>query len=245
MRRLFSCFEPGCGWFNLSLNWLSLLVLVLVPTNCFSLAPRSRVVIKNLFSSLSAEIILASGFKFGNRVPVTFVALFLFLLLNNLLGLLPYVFTATRHIAISLALSRALWVSLFLPSVLFNTSLFLAHLVPKGTPMLLVPFMVLIELLRNIIRPFTLGIRLAANMVAGHLILVLVSSPVYNLSSSVIIVVMVGLLLLTTLELAVSIIQSYVFMSLGALYIREVEHRTLHSFLPKTLLRKILGFQKW
>lgn len=118
--------------------------------------------------------------------------------------------------------------SLFLPSVLFNTSLFLAHLVPKGTPMLLVPFMVLIELLRNIIRPFTLGIRLAANMVAGHLILVLVSSPVYNLSSSVIIVVMVGLLLLTTLELAVSIIQSYVFMSLGALYIREVEHRTLH-----------------
>lgn len=157
-----------------------------------------------------------------------FVALFLFLLLNNFLGLLPYVFTATRHIAISLALRRTLWVSLFLPSILFNTSLFLAHLVPKGTPVILVPFIVLIELLRNIIRPFTLGIRLAANIIAGHLILVLASSPVYCLSRSLTVAVIVGLLLLTVLELAVSIIQRYVFIRLGSLYVSEVENNSMH-----------------
>ena len=201
---------------------------MVVPTNCFSLISRTSVVIKNLFSLIRAELITAAGFKFGNSIPLLFTGLFLFLLLNNFLGLLPYVFTATRHMSISLALRSVLWVSLFVYSLIFNTSSFLAHLVPKGTPIALVPFIVVIELLRNIMRPFTLGIRLAANIVAGHLILVLISSPVYGLNIYIRTLVLSGLLLLTLLELAVSIIQSYVFMRLGSLYVSEVENGTLH-----------------
>lgn len=117
---------------------------------------------------------------------------------------------------------------LIIPAFLFTPSLFLAHLVPKGTPVVLVPFMVLIELLSNIIRPFTLGIRLAANIIAGHLLLVLISTPVFRLSVGIILVVLGGLFLLTVLELAVSMIQSYVFMRLGALYVREVNTSALN-----------------
>ena len=109
-----------------------------------------------------------------------------------------------------------------------NTRVFLAHLVPKGTPVMLVPFIVLIELLRRVIRPFTLGVRLAANMIAGHLLLVLTSSPIYMLNISIIGVVISGLLALTALELGVSIIQSYVFIRLGSLYVEEVSNMTLN-----------------
>ena len=128
----------------------------------------------------------------------------------------------------TLTVRSALWLSLILPAFLFTPSLFLAHLVPKGTPIVLVPFMVLIELLRNIIRPFTLGIRLAANIIAGHLLLVLISTPVFSLSATLMAVVLGGLFLLTVLELAVSMIQRYVFIRLGALYVREVNTSALN-----------------
>ena len=117
--------------------------------------------------------------------------------------------------------------SLFLPSVIKTPTLFLSHLVPKGTPVPLVPFMVLIELIRGIMRPFTLGIRLAANIIAGHLLLVLISRPIYALNRSIIIAVLRGLFLLRVLEIAVSLIQSYVFMRLGSLYARETRNATI------------------
>lgn len=105
-----------------------------------------------------------------------------------------------------------------------NPSSALAHLVPRGTPTILVPFIVLIELIRNIIRPLTLSIRLAANMVAGHLLLRLLSLPAP--SSRFLIVRCLGraLILLTFLELGVSFIQRYVFITLSSLYISEVNN---------------------
>ena len=157
-----------------------------------------------------------------------FSGIFLLILVNNFFGLLPYVFTSTRHISITLTMRRLVWISLILPSIFNTPRLFLAHLVPKGTPVVLVPFIVVIELLRNFMRPFTLGIRLAANIVAGHLLLVLTSTPMYILSFSALGVVLLGLFSLTILELAVSIIQRYVFIRLGSLYVREVRNVTLN-----------------
>merc|ERR1712045_173022 len=189
---------------------------------------RTGLVVKKILRVIRGELLIAAPGKAGTGMPLVFSGVFIFILLNNSLGLLPYVFTATRHLRITLALSGFLWLSLFLPSVIKTPTLFLSHLVPKGTPVPLVPFIVLIELLRNIIRPFTLGIRLAANIIAGHLILVLASSPVYCLSRSLTVAVIVGLLLLTVLELAVSIIQRYVFIRLGSLYVSEVENNSMH-----------------
>ena len=101
----------------------------------------------------------------------------------------------------------------------------MAHLVPLGTPPALLRFMVIIELLRRLIRPITFSVRLAANIVAGHLLFVLLRSqafpaPVLGLTN---IVVVGALILLGGLETAVALIQGYVFRLLRTLYVQEVQ----------------------
>jgi F-type H+-transporting ATPase subunit a len=98
----------------------------------------------------------------------------------------------------------------------------LAHLVPLGTPGVLMPFMVLIETTRNVIRPGTLAVRLAANMIAGHLLLVLLGNQGPSASSTILSLLLVTQILLLTLESAVAVIQSYVFAVLATLYSSEV-----------------------
>jgi F-type H+-transporting ATPase subunit a len=98
----------------------------------------------------------------------------------------------------------------------------LAHCVPLGTPPVLIPFMVLIETISNLIRPGTLAVRLAANIIAGHLLLVLLGNQGPNLTSAFLTVLIVTQILLLVLESAVAVIQSYVFAVLATLYSREV-----------------------
>ena len=106
--------------------------------------------------------------------------------------------------------------------ILFQYNNLLAHLVPAGTPRFLIPVIVIIETVRNIIRPATLAIRLAANIVAGHLLLTLLGSQGPNLGGIALIGLIVGLLLLLLLEVAVACIQSYVFTILRSLYTNEI-----------------------
>ena len=98
----------------------------------------------------------------------------------------------------------------------------LAHLVPLGRPAPLSPFIVLIELTRAVIRPITLSVRLAANMVAGHLLIVLLRSPAPAASLRLILLIIAALILLGILESAVATIQAYVFRILRVLYVNEV-----------------------
>ena len=98
-----------------------------------------------------------------------------------------------------------------------------AHLVPQGTPGVLIPFMVLIETISNIIRPGTLAVRLAANIIAGHLLLTLLGNTGPSIRSSFLLSILIfSQILLLTLESAVAIIQSYVFAVLSTLYTGEI-----------------------
>merc|ERR1711964_327977 len=103
-----------------------------------------------------------------------------------------------------------------------HTKHMLAHLVPLGTPGPLIPLMVLIETISNIIRPGTLAVRLAANMIAGHLLLVLLGNQGPIVSSSILTILLITQMLLLVLETAVAAIQSYVFAVLATLYSSEV-----------------------
>ena len=98
----------------------------------------------------------------------------------------------------------------------------LAHLVPTGTPGALMPIMVIIESVRNIIRPGTLSVRLGANMMAGHLLLTLLGSQGPTSASVVLLLLIVALILLLILEVGVACIQSYVFTVLRSLYLNEL-----------------------
>jgi len=98
----------------------------------------------------------------------------------------------------------------------------MAHLVPVGTPRFLIPVIVVIETVSRIIRPATLAIRLAANIVAGHLLLTLLGSQGPSMSFLNLVLLIAGLLLLLLLEVAVACIQSYVFTVLSSLYLNEL-----------------------
>merc|ERR1712173_67112 len=130
----------------------------------------------------------------------------------------PFVFTGTRHLVFTSCMRLSMWVGYMLTFFLKNRSSFLAHLVPMGTPVVLVPVIVLIELIRAVIRPFTLAIRLAANIIAGHLLLDLCSIPMITSSA----MVKLAFFSLSVLEFGVALIQAYVFTSLRSLYISEV-----------------------
>merc|ERR1711915_394941 len=101
-------------------------------------------------------------------------------LCSNFLGLLPYVFTPSRHLRYSVSLSLPIWLGYILYSLIIQFEENIAHLVPEGTPGALLRVIVLIESVRLIIRPWTLAIRLAANIVAGHLLLTLLGGQGVN-----------------------------------------------------------------
>ena len=141
---------------------------------------------------------------------------------NNFLGLFPYIFTRTSHLTLTLTLALPLWLRFIIYGWFNHTQHIFAHLVPQGTPRILIPFIVCIETIRNIIRPGTLAVRLTANIIAGHLLLTLIGNTGNSLSLIILSVLLVRQVALLLLESAVAIIQSYVFAVLSTLYSREV-----------------------
>lgn len=150
---------------------------------------------------------------------------FVFVILNNGLGILPYVFTASSHLVFAIGLALTSWFSYYIVRLVFSFTKFIRHLVPLGTPVLLLPLIVLIELVRGLIRPLTLRVRLVANIIAGHLLLTLLSSPIQNLRLLIVLVALSFLVILLLLESAVAVIQGYVFSLLSSLYLAERNRR--------------------
>ena len=218
---LFSSFDPTT--FNLlSLNWTrSLLIVLLTPFSFWLIPSRWNFLWISLILTLHKEFKILTR-KNSKGITIFFSRLFTFILLNNFLGLFPYIFTSSRHLNFTLSLSLPLWLRFIIYGWIKNTIHIFAHLVPQGAPNLLLPFLVLIESIRNLIRPGTLAIRLTANIIAGHLLVTLLGNSGPQLSLYIINILIIVQILLLTLEFAVAIIQSYVFSILTTLYSSEV-----------------------
>ena len=129
------------------------------------------IVIKNLYY----EFRLPIGVKVIPFLIQMFLILFLITCVINFIGLTPYTFTPSSSISLTIRIAISIWIFIEIRYFIIALSSFLSHLVPSGTPSALIPLIVLIELVRNIIRPITLSVRLAANIVAGHLLISLVN----------------------------------------------------------------------
>nr|QXG82689.1 ATP synthase F0 subunit 6 [Chrysomelidae sp. SOIL MMG Contig15] len=222
MTNLFSSFDPSTN-LNSSLNWLSTITGLLVIPSLFWLIPsRLNIMWTKLILLLHKEFKILIANKKSQGSTLILVSLFSVILFNNFMGLFPYIFTSTSHMVLTLSLALPLWLSFMIYGWLNNTIHMLAHLVPQGTPSILMPFMVCIETISNIIRPGTLAIRLSANMIAGHLLMTLLGNTGPSLGLFMINVLVIVQILLLILESAVSIIQSYVFAVLTTLYSSEV-----------------------
>jgi len=219
---LFSVFDPTSRIFSISLNWLStFLGILFIPILYWAIPSRWSLLWHKITITLHGEFkTLLGSTHLGSTI--IFVSLFSLIVFNNFLGLLPYIFTRTSHLTITLALALPLWIAFIIFGWINHTQHIFAHLVPQGTPGALIPFIVLIETIRNIIRPGTLAVRLAANIIAGHLLLTLLGNTGPSLSSTLVSLLILSQILLLILEAAVAVIQSYVFAVLSTLYAREV-----------------------
>nr|YP_009971647.1 ATP synthase F0 subunit 6 [Thor amboinensis]QNG57242.1 ATP synthase F0 subunit 6 [Thor amboinensis] len=222
MMNLFSSFDPMSTMFNYPLNWVSTLFgFSFLPYLYWAMQSRWSLFWTNITKILHKEFKVLLGQAFSG-ISVFFISLFTFIMFNNFLGLLPYVFTSSSHLSMTLALALPMWFSFMIYGFFVKTKNLFAHLVPMGTPMILIPFMVLIETVSIIIRPGTLAVRLAANMIAGHLLLTLLGSTGPSISTSLLWLLILSQILLLILESAVAMIQSYVFAVLTTLYASEI-----------------------
>ncbi|KAG8338745.1 ATP synthase F0 subunit 6 (mitochondrion) [Homalodisca vitripennis] len=216
MTNLFSVFDPCTGYS--SMNWMSTFIFMfLIPLKFWLMPNKISLLFNSLLSILHNENKSLMKLK---GTSLIMMSLFILILFNNLMGLLPYIFTSSSHLLFCLSLALPLWLSLMIYGWINKTNHMFIHLVPTGTPGILMPFMVLIETISNLIRPGSLAVRLTANMIAGHLLMSLLGNNATNYY--MILMLMIMFMILMTFELAVAIIQSYVFMTLMNLYSSEI-----------------------
>ena len=176
--------------------------------------------------SLVEEQIGGEGRKYFPLVLTTF----LFLLSTNLVGMIPYSFTATSHLAVTFGLSLSLFIGITIVGFQRHGIHFFSFLLPKGAPLALAPLLVVLELVSYCFRAISLGVRLFANMMAGHTLVKIISSFAWTMLSlggilgaaSAIPVVIV--FALTGLEIGVACLQAYVFTILICIYLNDAIH---------------------
>jgi len=152
------------------------------------------------------------------------LTLFVFILFCNVLGLIPYSFTATSHIVVTFAMAAVVFVGVTIIGFARHGAHFLSFFVPSGVPAWLLVILVPIEIISYFVRPFSLSIRLFANMLAGHTMLKVFGGFVVMLGIIGGWAPLAFIVALTGLELLIAFLQAYVFAILTCLYLNDAIH---------------------
>jgi len=237
IRNLLSIEAPILGDMNISITniGLYLLISVFIVLTTSVLATNYNKIISNSWS-ISQESLYATihsivtnqinGTKGQLYFPFIY-ALFLFILINNLIGLVPYSFASTSHFILAFALSFTVVLGATILGFQKHGLEFFSLLVPAGCPLGLLPLLVLIEFISYLARNVSLGLRLAANILSGHMLLNILAGFTYNIMTSGFIFFFLGLMPLAFiiafcgLELGIAFIQAQVFVVLSSSYIKD------------------------
>nr|QLD21883.1 ATP synthase F0 subunit 6 [Syntheosciurus granatensis] len=160
----------------------------------------------------------------GRTWSLMLISLIMFIGSTNLLGLLPHSFTPTTQLSMNLGMAIPLWAGAVITGFRHKTKASLAHFLPQGTPIPLIPMLVIIETISLFIQPMALAVRLTANITAGHLLMHLIGGATLvltSISTPTAMITFIILILLTVLEFAVALIQAYVFTLLVSLYLHD------------------------
>jgi F-type H+-transporting ATPase subunit a len=154
--------------------------------------------------------------------PLIF-SIFMFVLFGNLLGMIPYTFTFTSHIAVTLTMALAIFMLVTIIAFAKHGFKFFSFFLPTGVPIVLAPLMIVIEVISYFTRPFSLSVRLFANMMAGHTLLKVIGGFVVPLGIFGIVPV-AGLVAVMGLEFLIAFLQAYIFTILTCIYINDAIH---------------------
>nr|YP_010451220.1 ATP synthase F0 subunit 6 [Hippocampus bargibanti]UTV01001.1 ATP synthase F0 subunit 6 [Hippocampus bargibanti] len=180
--------------------------------------------LQNWFIALFSKQLMMPLNISAHKWTLMFTSLMIMLMSLNMLGLLPYTFTPTTQLSLNMALAVPFWLATVIIGMRNQPTHSLGHLLPEGTPILLIPVLIIIETISLFIRPVALGVRLTANLTAGHLLIQLIATAAFVLTPlmpAVAMLTTILLFLLTLLEVAVAMIQAYVFVLLLSLYLQE------------------------
>jgi F-type H+-transporting ATPase subunit a len=227
---------PILGFFNLTLTNLALYSIVLlfltlglhfVSSNNRKLVPSKwSIALESSFASINTMVRDQIGTT--NEVYLPFIySLFFFIIIANLTGNVPYNYTITTSIVVSLGLSLTIFIGVTILALSIHKVRFFSFFIPSGTPLALVPLLVLIELISYLARAVSLGVRLFANIMAGHTLMKILSTFLFQMFTSsalMFVITLVPFALFTCiigLEIAVSFIQAYVFTILTCSYLKD------------------------
>jgi ATP synthase subunit 6 len=206
-----------------------LMKMIAVEGNGQLVPGRWQSILESIYVLLVGMIYESVGSKGGQFIGVVF-ALFTFILMCNLAGLVPYSYTVTSHLIITLVLSIGVWVGKLMVGLRYHGIKLFGMFIPAGAPFAMVPFFVLLEIIGFIIPLISLAVRLFANMMAGHILLKVLFGFAWTmmLAGGVLFIAhfipLGALFLLLGLETAVAIIQAYVFALLVCVYIGDMVH---------------------
>nr|QHN56448.2 ATP synthase F0 subunit 6 [Lepus timidus]WEL32437.1 ATP synthase F0 subunit 6 [Lepus timidus]WQM87474.1 ATP synthase F0 subunit 6 [Lepus timidus] len=204
------------------------ILIIMFPTLLFP-AP-TRLINNRLVSAQQwlAQLILKQMMMMhspkGRTWSLMLISLIMFIGSTNLLGLLPHSFTPTTQLSMNLGMAIPLWAGAVIMGFRYKTKASLAHFLPQGTPVPLIPMLVIIETISLFIQPMALAVRLTANITAGHLLMHLIGGAalaLISISPTTALITFIILILLTILEFAVALIQAYVFTLLVSLYLHD------------------------
>lgn len=210
---------------NSSFLMVSALVLICgfftIATRKPSLVPTRLQGSAELVYSMIADMIRQNVGEGGKPfLPLIFTT-FMFILLCNLLGMIPYSFTATSHIIVTFALAMMIFLLVTIVGFMKHGMHFLSLFMPRGTPVFLAPLIVIIELFAFLARPVSLSLRLAANMIAGHVLLKVMAGFVITLMVILKPLPIPLMVILIGFEIFVAILQAYIFTILSCVYLND------------------------
>lgn len=237
IRNLFSLNAPVLGNLNLSITnigfYLTIGTLLLLTINLLAVN-YNKVVGNNwsigqesLYATLHSIVINQINPTKGQIYFPFIFTLFVFILINNLVGLVPYSFASTSHFAFTFFLSFTVVLGASILGFQIHGLKFFSLLVPAGCPLALLPLLVLIEFISYLSRNVSLGLRLGANILSGHMLLNILAGFTYNIMNSGFIFFLLGLIPLTFiiafsgLEFGIAFIQAQVFVVLTSSYIKD------------------------
>ena len=218
---------------NSSLAMLSTTIVIslflILGLSKVSLIPSKRQSLVEISYEFIANMIKDNVGKDGMKYLSFVFTLFLFILLGNLLGMLPYSFTWTSHIIVTFTISFFIFIGVTIIAIYKHGILkFLSFFAPSGVPKPMLILLVPIEVISYLSRPISLSVRLFANMMAGHTLLKVIGGFVFVLASNSYIVggilPLSFLVALTGLEIVIAFLQAYVFAILTCLYINDAIH---------------------
>lgn len=212
----------------LTIGLLIILTLSILTINSNKLVSNNwSIAQESLYFTIHSIVINQINPKNGQIYFPFIYTLFIFILTNNLIGMVPYSFASTSHFTLTFSLSFTIVLGATILGFSKHGLKFFSLLVPAGCPIGLLPLLVTIELISYLARNVSLGLRLAANITAGHMLLSILSGFVYNIMNSGIIFFILGLIPLlfiiafSGLELAIALIQAQVFVVLTSSYIKD------------------------